>query len=149
MTNAAARGGNLAEALDAAERSGRRVRVGLIGAGQMGTDILVQVANMPGLEIVAACDIDPARVEAGVAMAGAASRKVETADALSDVNRIAAAGRMAATRLPVPYRKISLTHSRPRSSTAIISGPGRPAPCAMANGSGLFCSPKSWAAGPA
>ena len=34
----------LAEALDARERSGKRVRVGIVGSGQMGTDLLVQIA---------------------------------------------------------------------------------------------------------
>ena len=45
----------LAEALDWRERHGRPVRVGVIGAGQMGTDLLVQIALMPGLEVVAHC----------------------------------------------------------------------------------------------
>lgn len=31
--------------------SGRPIRIGLIGAGEMGTDIVTQVARMPGLEI--------------------------------------------------------------------------------------------------
>ena len=39
---------SLAEALDRRQREGRPVRIGLIGAGQMGTDIIVQTALMHG-----------------------------------------------------------------------------------------------------
>ena len=46
-------GGSLAEALAIRHAEGRPVRVGLIGAGQMGTDIIVQTALMSGIEVVA------------------------------------------------------------------------------------------------
>ena len=49
-------GGSLTEALEQREREGRPVRVGLVGAGQMGTDIIVQTAQMRGIEVVAAAD---------------------------------------------------------------------------------------------
>ena len=50
---AAARRMPLAEALELREHQGQRVRVGIVGAGQMGTDLLVQIALMPGIEVVA------------------------------------------------------------------------------------------------
>ena len=46
------RGRSIAEALALREREGRPVRVGLIGAGQMGTDIIVQIAEFPTDEIM-------------------------------------------------------------------------------------------------
>lgn len=87
---------NLADALAERERLGRPVRVGLIGAGQMGTDIVVQVAQMPGIEIVAVADIAPDRVSDAVAMT---DRKglVGIASTMSEFASLRARGRMIAT----------------------------------------------------
>ena len=46
-------GGSVAEGLERRRRQGKPVRVGLIGAGQMGTDIVVQTELMSGIEVVA------------------------------------------------------------------------------------------------
>ncbi|KAB2848512.1 MAG: homoserine dehydrogenase [Hyphomicrobiaceae bacterium] len=90
------RGLSLAEALEERERLGRPVRVGLVGAGQMGTDIIVQTAQMPGIEIVAVADIAPDRVTEAVAMT---DRKglVGTATTEAELTRLHGAGRIAAT----------------------------------------------------
>ena len=37
-------------------QSGKPIRIGLIGCGEMGTDILSQVAHMHGIEVVAVAD---------------------------------------------------------------------------------------------
>ncbi|MBI3709235.1 MAG: homoserine dehydrogenase [Proteobacteria bacterium] len=42
---------NLAEDLARLDAEGRSIRIGLIGAGEMGTDIVTQVSLMPGLRI--------------------------------------------------------------------------------------------------
>ena len=47
---------NLAEALRKRAAENRPVRVGLIGAGEMGTDIVTQIGLMPGIEIAAVAD---------------------------------------------------------------------------------------------
>jgi len=47
--------------LEERERAGRPVRVGLIGAGQMGADVVAETKMMKGIEVVAAADIDLAR----------------------------------------------------------------------------------------
>jgi predicted homoserine dehydrogenase-like protein len=60
----------LDEALQACARMGRPVGIGLIGSGQMGTDIIVQVAQMSGIEVVAVADRTPDRVAAALAMTG-------------------------------------------------------------------------------
>ena len=44
--------------LEQREASGRPVRVGLIGAGQMGTDVVATTTVMQGLRIVVTADID-------------------------------------------------------------------------------------------
>ncbi len=90
----------LAEALELRERQGRPVKVGVIGAGQMGTDLLVQIALMPGIEVVAHCDSKPERIAAGCEIAGARCRKPETVKSAADVSRAIARGRIAAVSTP-------------------------------------------------
>ncbi len=41
----------LARDLAERARTGKPIRIGLIGAGEMGTDIVTQVARMPGIEV--------------------------------------------------------------------------------------------------
>ncbi len=53
MPNPAALRPNLEEALHDRHRKGRPVRIGLVGCGQMGTDILVQTSLMQGIVVVA------------------------------------------------------------------------------------------------
>lgn len=48
----------LTEELKLREISGNPVRIGLLGTGQMGTDVVAEVSMMKGLEIVVAVDID-------------------------------------------------------------------------------------------
>jgi predicted homoserine dehydrogenase-like protein len=48
---------NIAEGLRKRAAEGRPVRVGLIGAGEMGTDIVTQVGLMPGIEIAALAEV--------------------------------------------------------------------------------------------
>lgn len=90
----------LAEALEAAEQNGRRVRVGIVGAGQMGTDLLVQIALMRGIEVVAACDSTPERIAVGAEMAGARCRNPQIVDGGCDMAAAIARGRMAAVTRP-------------------------------------------------
>jgi len=82
-----AAGLSLAEALEQRQKTGKPVRVGLIGAGQMGTDIVVQVAQMQGIEIAAVADIAPDRVSQAAALAG------QEVDIVSDDAGLEAAGR--------------------------------------------------------
>ncbi len=44
--------------LQAREASGRPVRVGLVGAGQMGTDVVATATEMQGLRVVVTADLD-------------------------------------------------------------------------------------------
>ena len=48
-TNVALTG--LARDLAARAETGRPIRIGLVGSGEMGTDIVARVAHMPGIEI--------------------------------------------------------------------------------------------------
>ena len=49
---------SLNEELEGREALGQRVRIGLIGAGQMGTDVVAETSKMKGLEVVICADID-------------------------------------------------------------------------------------------
>jgi len=49
---------------------GRPVRVGLVGAGQMGRGLIDQVHRIPGMEVAAVADIKPGLAEAGLRAAG-------------------------------------------------------------------------------
>ena len=62
------------EELAARHAAGNPVRIGLIGAGQMGVDIVAQVAMMKGIDIVVVADIDKARAKAAYAT-GLAERR--------------------------------------------------------------------------
>jgi predicted homoserine dehydrogenase-like protein len=61
---------NLEEALHLRQRRGKPVRIGLIGCGQMGTDILVQTSLMQGIIVVAVAATRPENVAAAVKMGG-------------------------------------------------------------------------------
>lgn len=47
--------------LEDLERAGTPIRVGLVGAGQMGRGFIAQVAGIPGMEVTAASDLDVER----------------------------------------------------------------------------------------
>ncbi|MCA3562978.1 MAG: homoserine dehydrogenase [Methylocystis sp.] len=64
----------LEEALHERHRRGRPVRIGLVGCGQMGTDILVQTSLMRGIIVVACAATRPENVAAAVAMGDTAHR---------------------------------------------------------------------------
>ncbi|NDJ78174.1 MAG: NAD(P)-dependent oxidoreductase [Chloroflexi bacterium] len=63
------------------------IPVGLVGAGQMGTDIISQVALMPSQEIVIAADIDLDRAVEAYGIAGHENGRVTVAETLDEVNR--------------------------------------------------------------
>ncbi len=93
-------GGSVAEGLDRRHRQGKPVRVGLIGAGQMGTDIIVQIGLMQGIAVVAAADAIPDNVMAACRIAGDGGRAPEMADDAAGVARVMARGRLAVCKSP-------------------------------------------------
>src|SRR5436309_11928040 len=88
-------GGSVAEGLDRRHRQGKPVRIGLIGAGQMGTDIIVQTDLMTGIEVVAAADAVPENVFAARTIAGNGARVPEQVDNAAGAARAIAGGRLA------------------------------------------------------
>ena len=62
---------NYTELLIAREKDlGRPVRVGLAGAGQMGSGLAAQIGKIPGMNLVACADIDIERAENALRLAG-------------------------------------------------------------------------------
>ena len=86
--------------LEIARRAAERgpVRIGLIGCGEMGTDIVTQVSFMPGLEIAVLAEVRSDHAWAALDIAGPATRDravaCETRAAAEDAIR---AGRLAVT----------------------------------------------------
>ena len=56
--------------LETLERAGTPIRVGLVGAGQMGRGFMAQVAGIPGMEVVIAADMDQGRALSAFREAG-------------------------------------------------------------------------------
>ena len=78
----------LAADLAALEATGKPIRIGLIGSGMMGTDIVTQVLQMRGIVVAAIADINIPAAVAALASAGhddQAHRIVRTASALEQV----------------------------------------------------------------
>ena len=82
--------------LEDLERTGRRIRVGMVGAGQMGEGLVVMLERIPGMEPSVVVDSAPGRAREAFVSAGTPpSQVVETddadraIDALSDGLRVA------------------------------------------------------------
>jgi predicted homoserine dehydrogenase-like protein len=60
----------LRDRLEELGRTESPIRVGLVGAGQMGRGFVAQVEDIPGMEVVAAADIDPERALAALRASG-------------------------------------------------------------------------------
>ena len=88
------------------EKSGYPVKVGLVGAGQMGTEIVSQVGDMVGMEVCVVIDLTEERARAGYSH----SKKKRDVEYVDDIDRaqtavaagkwVAATNHHIATRLP-------------------------------------------------
>mgnify|MGYP006288173979 CR=1 FL=1 len=78
--------------LEARERAGNPVRIGLVGAGQMGTDVVAETTMMLGIEVVAIADIDPDRARAAYEIAGV-EKAVVDAQTWAEADRAVRNGR--------------------------------------------------------
>jgi predicted homoserine dehydrogenase-like protein len=87
----------LAAELTAHAERHRPVTVGLAGAGQMGTDIVVQVGLMPGMRIGAISEIRMQNAVDAVVMAGRERGDVVEASSANDIDGAIEAGKIAVT----------------------------------------------------
>jgi predicted homoserine dehydrogenase-like protein len=61
-------------------QTGKPIRIGLIGCGEMGTDILSQVAHMQGVEVAAVADTRQGRISKASEMATGGTDRVKNCD---------------------------------------------------------------------
>lgn len=93
MTNVALTG--LARDLGRRAEEGRPVRIGLIGCGEMGTDIVTQVAQMRGIVVGAIADPRPERARKAIATALRPPESAAVADTVLSIERAIEAGKTA------------------------------------------------------
>ena len=85
--------------LDRQASTGRPVRIGLVGAGQMGRGFVAQVRRIAGMEVVAVADLDVGRATGALEAAGV--ENVATGDDLDKLSTLVADGRTVAVNDPV------------------------------------------------
>ena len=85
-----------AELLQRAEKQGP-IKIGLAGAGQMGTDIVVQVALMPGMRIGAISEVRPQAAIDAALLAGHDRSDIVQANNAAAIDRAIEAGKIAIT----------------------------------------------------
>ncbi len=94
-TNVALTG--LAKDLAAKGESGRPIRIGLVGAGEMGTDIVSRVALMDGIEIGAISELKAGAASKSVEIAYGSTDRVQEVASSDTANAAMEAGKIAVT----------------------------------------------------
>ena len=118
MTNVALTG--LARDLARRADEGRPVRIGLVGCGEMGTDIVTQVAQMRGIEVAAIADTRGERAHEAIAIAGRPAESAAEASSHDAVSALVEGGRTAI----VPDATLVATHAL---VDVVIDATGKPA----------------------
>jgi len=72
---------NINRHLEKRERAGSPIRVGLVGAGQMGQAFAAQIGHMRGMRLAAVCDLDPTRAADALIAAGWSREQIADLDA--------------------------------------------------------------------
>lgn len=118
MTNVALTG--LAGDLARRAEEGRPVRIGLVGCGEMGTDIVTQVAQMRGIEIAAIVDTQPERARKAVTIALRPEDSAGEAESAAAISSLVETGRTAI----VPDAALVASHDL---VDVVIDATGKPA----------------------
>lgn len=82
---------------DLARRASHPVCFGIVGAGQMGADIVAEVSRMRGIEVAAVADIVPGRAEDAYRVAGIPPERVVSTDNPAEADDAVRAGKFVAT----------------------------------------------------
>jgi predicted homoserine dehydrogenase-like protein len=94
-TNVALTG--LARDLAARADTGKPIRIGLVGAGEMGTDIVSRVAHMRGIEIGAISELNPQAAGRSVTIAYGDPDRAQASNTTDELNAVIESGRIATT----------------------------------------------------
>jgi predicted homoserine dehydrogenase-like protein len=73
------------------EQEGRPIRVGVIGAGTFGTQVVAQTCRMKGMRVSAIADLQPERGLRTLQLGGIDGGTVRRADTAGDIDRALAA----------------------------------------------------------
>jgi predicted homoserine dehydrogenase-like protein len=87
----------IARELEARAQSGKPIRVGVIGSGEMGTDLVTQMSLMQGIEMAAIATRRPHTALAAMQIAYGETSKGRTADSPAAATRAIEAGKIAIT----------------------------------------------------
>ena len=87
----------LAKDLAARADTGKPIRIGLVGAGEMGTDIVSRVAHMSGIEIGAISELKPGAAARSVEIAYGCPGRSQAVSTADEANAAMEAGRIAVT----------------------------------------------------
>jgi predicted homoserine dehydrogenase-like protein len=87
----------LNEKLRDLERAGQPIRIGIIGAGTFGTQIIAQTCRIPGMRVSAIADLKPERSRRALSLGGVDGDHVVSAKTAADIDRAIEAGRPAVT----------------------------------------------------
>jgi predicted homoserine dehydrogenase-like protein len=77
------------------ERDGKPVTIGLVGTGEMGTDIVTQESLMPGIRIGAIVELELAAAHKAIAIAGLATDIGRAVEGAANLQKVIAAGGIA------------------------------------------------------
>lgn len=86
------------EELMARAEAGRPVRIGLIGSGEMGADIVTQVGLMPGIEIAVLAELELGRARTALAIANMPDERVEIVESAAAAEAAIDGGKLALTQ---------------------------------------------------
>lgn len=89
---------SLNERLNERAEAGNPVLVGVVGAGQMGTGLIVQMERLPWVRVVGVADVDVERARAALVLARVPNDAVVVTDDAGEAQRAAEAGRRVVTR---------------------------------------------------
>lgn len=85
----------LAKDLEDREKTGNPIRIGLIGCGEMGTDVITRVSHMQGIEIAAVSDRGLNRAMKGIEIAYGSEERGRIAENASELTAAIEAGKIA------------------------------------------------------
>ena len=88
----------LARDLAARGETGRPIRIGLVGAGEMGTDIVARVSQMQGIEIGAISELNPTAGARAVEIAYGNAARAQATTSTDAMNAAIEAGKIAVTQ---------------------------------------------------
>lgn len=79
------------------EKSGREIRVGLIGCGQMGRGMISQIQSMKGMRVVATADLYPTFIQQAYLKAGVKDQSIVLTDRIEEAEKAIEEGKVVGT----------------------------------------------------